>query len=124
MSLITKLMINNRNYYLQAIIVRIIRTQKLKFLINKNYSMLTSINKKKITNLLGNFFSSSTEHKQLVNKKNNSFLAHVNKNQNVEIDHSVSRRGEGKLMKYVTLSYIPLEPAMPIYITFFTKNNF
>jgi len=43
-------MINNPNYYLPALHVRIILTQKLQYLINKNYSTLTSTNiKKKIT---------------------------------------------------------------------------
>jgi hypothetical protein len=47
--------------------------------------------------------------------RKNSFLPPLNKKQNVEIDSPASSGGQGKYMKYVSISWPPLEAALSIF---------
>jgi hypothetical protein len=74
-----------------AVPVRIPHTYKQEHVTNENYCILVLINIKTCTYqclVLGNFFWSSTDFKQRVNKK-----------QNVEIDSAASSGGQGKYTK-------------------------
>ena len=112
MCLITTLMINNTNYYLPAVHVRIIRTRKPQYLMNKNYSTLTSINilKNSLTNAWcwvialkdqRNISNVYTKKKRKQKTKKQELPGTCNTNQNVYIDSPASCGGEGKCRKYV-----------------------
>ena len=63
--------------------------------------------------MLGNIFCWKTDYKQRVIKKK-SFLARVNKKQNVEIHSHVSSGGQGKYVNYATLVWPPVQAARSI----------
>jgi hypothetical protein len=47
--------------------------------------------------------------------RNSGFLPRLNKKQNVEIDSSISGRGQGKYVKYVSFPWPPLEAVLSIF---------
>jgi len=119
-------MINNPNYYLPALYVRIIRTQKLQYLINKNYSTLTSKKKKSLTDAWC-WVIPLADHRNVSNVyiKKQVLLGTCNTNQNVDIDSPASRGGEGNCMKYV-IPYLGFRLSQQCQLTWSSllKNNF
>ena len=68
--------------------------------------------------MLGNFFRISTDNKQRINTKQ-SFIALLNKKQNVEIESPASSGGQGKYTKYFSFPRSPLEAELSIFNVIF-----
>ena len=80
-----------------------LHVETVKYLINKNYCSLITINIKNCTHsclMMSGFFWRST-NKSSRSIRNKSFLPRLHKKQNIEINSSASYRGKGKYMKYV-----------------------
>jgi hypothetical protein len=70
--------------------------------------------------MLGNFFRKLTD----VRMRNKSFIARVNKKQNLEMDIPASCGGRGKYMKYVSFPWPPLEASLSAFKFSFLLTQF
>jgi hypothetical protein len=64
--------------------------------------------------MLGNYFLRSVQHKQIVNK-GKSFLAFVNKRQNIEAKCAAITGGQGKLIYFIYFSWPLVEELQSIF---------